>query len=79
MKIRSQAKFLFYVAKLVFTQLRQAFTQTPILYHFELECYTHMRLDSLEYVIGSIPSQPTLDQQFSDTKELQYSKSDSGL
>ena len=32
--------FLTFKAKLVFTQLKQAFVEVPIFYHFDLEYYT---------------------------------------
>ena len=40
-----------------FTQLRQLFTEIPILQHFDLECYIRIKINALSYVIGSVFSQ----------------------
>ena len=53
--------FLTLGAKLAFTKLRQAFLKALILYHFNLECYIWIETNILEYVIGEIFSQLTLD------------------
>ena len=43
-------------ARLTFTQLRQAFVEAPILYHFNLESHIRIETDVLGYTIGSILS-----------------------
>ena len=48
-------------ARRAFTQLRQKFTKTPILQHFDLECYIWIETNALSYAIGGVLSQPTLD------------------
>ena len=39
-------------AKQVFTQMREAFTKAPILWHFDLECHIRIEIDALDYAIG---------------------------
>ena len=48
-------------AKLTFIELRQAFLKTPILYHFDLECYIRIETDVSSYAIGEVFSQLTSD------------------
>ena len=43
-------------ARLVFTQLRQAFVEAPILHHFDLESHIQMETDLSGYTIGSVLS-----------------------
>ena len=47
--------------KQIFTQLRQAFTKAPILWHFDSECYIRIETDASGYAIGGVLSQLTLD------------------
>ena len=53
--------FLTLGAKLVFTELRQVFVKAPILHHFDLECYIHIKTDTSGYAIGGVLSQLTLN------------------
>ena len=46
-------------ARLTFTQWRQVFVKTPILYYFNLKSYIRIEIDALNYAIGSILSQLT--------------------
>ena len=48
-------------AKQAFTQLRQAFTEAPILRHFDPECHMRIETDASGYAIGRVLSQPTSD------------------
>ena len=48
-------------AKQAFTQLRQAFTKAPILWHFDPECYIQIETNASGYVIGEVLSQLTLN------------------
>ena len=43
----------------VFTQLRQAFTEAPILRHFNPECHIRIETDASGYAIGNVLSQLT--------------------
>ena len=52
-------KFVNPEAKLAFLQLRQAFTEAPILYHFDPECYIRIETDASNYAIDDILSQLT--------------------
>ncbi len=45
---------------------RKAFTKTPILRHFDLECHIRIETDVSGYVIGGVLSQITSDQLSSD-------------
>ena len=47
-------------AKRAFTQLRQAFTEAPILRHFDPECHIRIETDASGYAIGGVLSQLTL-------------------
>ena len=51
--------FLTPEVKLVFLQVRQAFTEAPILYHFDPEHYIRIETDASSYTIVSILSQLT--------------------
>ena len=44
-------------ARLVFTQLRQAFVKVPIFYHFNPESHIQTEIDASSYAIGGILSQ----------------------
>ena len=48
-------------AKQAFTQLTQAFTKAPILWHFDSECHILIETDASSYAIGRFLSQLTLD------------------
>ena len=52
-------KFLTPNARTAFNRLRLAFTEAPILWHFDPECHTWIETDTLSYVIGGILSQLT--------------------
>ena len=45
--------FLTFNARRAFTQLRQAFTEAPILQYFDPECHIRIKIDAFGYVIGS--------------------------
>ena len=53
--------FLTADARQAFTQLRQAFTEAPILSYFHLERQIRIETDASGYAIGGILSQLTLD------------------
>ena len=46
-------------ARRAFTQLRQAFTEAPILRHFDPECHIRIETDASGYAIGGVLSQLT--------------------
>ena len=46
-------------AKQAFTQLRQAFTKAPILWHFDPECHIQIETNVSSYAIGGVLSQLT--------------------
>ena len=46
-------------ARRAFTQLRQAFTEAPILRHFDPECHIRIETDASDYAIGGVLSQLT--------------------
>ena len=46
-------------ARQAFTQLRQTFTEAPILRHFDPECHIRIEIDALSYAIGGVLSQLT--------------------
>ena len=48
-------------AREAFNQLRQAFTEAPILRHFDPECHIRIETDALGYAIGGVLSQLTSD------------------
>ena len=48
-------------AKQVFTQLRQTFTEAPILRHFDPECHIWIETDASSYASGGVLSQLILD------------------
>ena len=58
-KTSDNSNFLTSEAKLVFLQLRQAFTKALILHHFNLESYIRIEIDTFGNAIDSILSQLT--------------------
>ena len=48
-------------AKLAFTKLRQAFVKALILYHFDPKCHIRIETYILNYAIGGVLSQLTLN------------------
>ena len=58
--------FLTPSAKKAFNQLRQAFTEAPILQHFDPECHIWIETDASGYAIGGVLSQLTSDHLTSD-------------
>ena len=50
-------------ARLAFTQLRQAFVENPIFYHFDPESHIQIKTDALSYAIGGV-----LNQLFFETR-----------
>ena len=58
-KVVDDSTFLTPEAKLSFSQLREAFTKAPILYHFNPERYIRIETDASAYAIGGILSQLT--------------------
>ncbi len=80
-KANSGTDFLTSGAKKAFIHLQKAFTETPILRHFDLECRIRIETDALGYAIGGILSQITSDQVSSDhvtPEDLNSSKSEIG-
>ena len=58
--------FLTLNARKAFNQLRQAFTETPILRHFDPECHIRIETDTLRYAIRGVLSQLISDHLTSD-------------
>ena len=58
-KVADNSSFLISETKLAFLQLRQTFTEGPILHHFDPKCYIRIEIDASGYSIGSILSQLT--------------------
>ena len=52
-------KFLTPDARTAFNRLRLAFTEAPILRHFDLECHIWIKIDALGYAISGMLSQLT--------------------
>ena len=48
-------------ARLAFIKLRKAFTKAPILQYFDPKCYIRIKTDMLNYAIGGVMSQLTLN------------------
>ena len=69
-------KFLISKARGIFNYLKQAFTKTSILQHFDLEHYIWIRTNISGYAIDGILSQLTLDHLI--LSDLIFSKSDFG-
>ncbi len=67
--------FLTPEALLVFTQLRQAFTEAPILHHFDPEHHIRIETDASGYAIGVVLSQLMSNQRPSESDEKFSSKS----
>ena len=57
-------------AREAFNQLRQAFTEAPILWHFDPECHIRIETDALSYAIGGKLSQLTSDQVTLDSESI---------
>ena len=53
-------------ARKAFNQLRQAFTEAPILRHFDPECHTQIETDASSYIMEGVLSQLTSDHLISD-------------
>ena len=53
-------------AREAFNQLSQAFTEAPILQHFDPECHIRIETDASSYAIGGVLSQLTSDHLTSD-------------
>ena len=45
-RVADNFSFLIFKAKLALVRLRQTFTEAPILYHFDLECYIQIETDA---------------------------------
>ena len=54
-----EPSFLTPNARRAFTQLRQAFTEAPILRHFDPKCHIRIETDASGYTIGGVLSQMT--------------------
>ena len=59
--VKTGPGFLTFGARLVFTQLRQAFVETLILHHFDPEYNISIETDASSYAIGGHLSQLALD------------------
>lgn len=57
----SETRFVISGAKFALAKLRQAFVTAPILQHFNLECHIQIKTHTLDYAIGGIFSQLTLN------------------
>ena len=55
--VEDGSKFLISDTRTFFNRLWLAFTETPILQHFDLECHIRIEIDALGYVIGGVLSQ----------------------
>ncbi len=67
--------FLTPEARLAFTRLRQAFTEAPILHHFDSEHHIRIETDPSDHAIGGVLSQLTSDQCLSVSDEHFFSES----
>ena len=56
---KDKPKFLIPDAGTVFNRLQLAFTETPILWHFDPKCHIQIETDALGYTIGGVLSQLT--------------------
>ncbi len=61
----SATDFLTSEAKKAFIHLQKAFTEAPVLRHFDPKCHIRIETDALGYAIGGVLSQITLDQHSS--------------
>ena len=59
LKAADNSSFLTLEAKLAFSRLRKAFTESPILHHFDLEYYIGIETDVRGYAIHGILCQLT--------------------
>ena len=66
-----ESTFLTPDAREAFNQLRQAFTKSPILRHFDSECHIWIEIDALGYAIVGVLSQLTSDHLTSDQGQWQ--------
>ena len=57
--IEAGPKFLTPDAKTIFNRLWLAFTEAPILWHFDPKCYIWIKINALDYAIGEVLSQLT--------------------
>ena len=57
--IKDKPKFLTPDARAAFNRLQLAFTEAPILWHFDLECHIWIETDALGYAIDEVLSQLT--------------------
>ena len=64
-KRSSGVEFLTFGAKEAFIHLRKAFTEAPILRHFDPEHHIQIETDASGYAIGEVLSQMISDQHFS--------------
>ena len=64
--ITEESMFLTPGAREAFNQLRQTFTEAPILWHFDPECHIRIETNASGYAIGGVLSQLTSDQLTSD-------------
>ncbi len=64
-KANSGTDFLTSGAKEAFIRLRKAFTEAPMLRHFDPECHIRIETDTSGYAIGGVLSQMTSDQHSS--------------
>lgn len=62
-------------AKLAFTQLKQAFTKTFILYYFDLKCHIYIKMDIFRFINCEILSQMKLDYVTNKNLDLNFAKS----
>ena len=60
-------------ARKAFIQLRPAFTEAPILQHFDPECYIRIKTDASSYAIGGVLSQLNFDWVAPDSSKLDKS------
>lgn len=70
--------FLISEAKQAFTQLRQIFTKTPILHHFNPQCYIHIGTDLFRYAISGVLNQLILNQYFSRSDKNSFKSNNTG-
>ena len=65
-KIIKKSIFIILDTNEVFNQLRQAFTKTPIFWHFDPKCYIQIKINALGDGIEKVLSQLTSDYLTSD-------------